>query len=74
MINSVPGEKICHARGLCQGDPLSPFLFLLVMEVLSALIKRADDWSLLSPLGVRAIPFRASLYANDLIMLLSLVP
>jgi hypothetical protein len=27
MLNGVPGERICHARGLCQGDPLSPILF-----------------------------------------------
>jgi hypothetical protein len=74
MMNSVLGEKICHVWGLLQGDPLSPFLFLLVMEVLSALIRRVDDWSLFSPLGVRAIPFKASFYPDDLIMFLSSVP
>jgi hypothetical protein len=44
MINGCPSQHICHARGLRQGDPLSPMLSLLVMEVLSALIRKADQW------------------------------
>jgi hypothetical protein len=66
VLNGVPGECVFHARGLCQGDPLSPMLFLLVMEVLNALICKAEDWSLFKPLGVQAITHRASFYANDL--------
>jgi hypothetical protein len=41
MVNGNLTPKIWHAHGLCQGDPLSPMLFLLVMEVLSALIRKA---------------------------------
>jgi hypothetical protein len=61
LLNGVPGDRICHARGFHQGDPLSPMMFLLVMEVLSALIHKAESWSLSELLGVRAIPFQASL-------------
>jgi hypothetical protein len=42
MLNGNRGDRICHARGLQEGDPLSLMLFLLAMEVLNALFRRAD--------------------------------
>lgn len=49
LVNGRPGRRIRHARGLRQGDPLSPFLFVIAMEVLNALFAEADRRSLLSP-------------------------
>jgi hypothetical protein len=68
LLNGSPGDSICHAHGLHQGDPLSPMLFLLVMEALNAMIHKADDWNLLVKLGVHAILYRASMYSGDLIL------
>lgn len=45
-------------------------LFVLVMEALNALIRRADELELLTPLGHNAIKSRASLYADDLVVFL----
>jgi hypothetical protein len=47
MLNGSPGSRICHGRGLHQGDPLSPMLFLLIMKVLNAIFCKADEWALL---------------------------
>jgi hypothetical protein len=70
-MNGNPGHKICHGRGLRQGDPLSLILFLLVMEVLNALIRKADKWTLFHQLGVNAINHRASLYTDNMVLFLS---
>jgi hypothetical protein len=66
LLNRSVGDRICHARGMRQGNPLSPLIFLFVMEVLHALICKANAWSLLNPIGVRVILFRTTLYADDI--------
>jgi ketosteroid isomerase-like protein len=37
------------------------------MEVLNALIHKADEWLLLKPLGVNGVMHHASFYADDLV-------
>jgi hypothetical protein len=49
-------------------------LFLLVMEVLNDLLRKADEWKLLRPFGVCSITHRASLYADDLVVFISPEP
>jgi hypothetical protein len=41
LVNGSPTEKVNISGGLKQGDPLAPFLFLLVAEGLTALSQRA---------------------------------
>jgi hypothetical protein len=67
------GEKIWHMKGLRQGAPLSSLLFLLMMEFLSAMIRQGDAWLIFAPLGTQPLHNHASLYANDLIIFLSLI-
>jgi len=66
LLNGQPGKRICHARGLRQGDPLSPMLFVMV-EVLNHLVAWLSDQSRLSE-GHRLVGPRVSLYADDLVI------
>jgi len=70
LLNGIPGEAILHRRGLRQGDPLSPMLFILVMDVLNRMFTRASEVGLLLPLSSRPIQHRISLYADDVAIFL----
>ncbi|XP_016173899.1 uncharacterized protein LOC107616456 [Arachis ipaensis] len=52
LINGSPSKPFSMERGLRQGDPLSPILFVLVVEVLHRMVGEAVRNGRISPLLV----------------------
>ena len=53
LVNGVPAGFFPSTKGLRQGDPLSPYLFVMGMEVLDVLIRRAVEGGFLSRCSIR---------------------
>lgn len=70
ILNGSPSMPFKLQRGLRQGDPLSPFLFILIAEVLSLMIKKATSLNLWSGIAVcKNGPLLTHLqFANDTII------
>ena len=54
-------------RGCCQGDPLSPYIFILCAEILAHLIRKNDN---VKGITVNDKEFLASQYADDTTLIL----
>ena len=52
MINGEPKGFVKPTQGLCQGDPFSPYLFLICAEGLSALLRKAERDSLIKGISI----------------------
>jgi hypothetical protein len=47
LLNGVPGKTFHCRRGVRQGDPFSPLLFVLAADFLQTLVNKAKDMNLL---------------------------
>ncbi|KAF5445283.1 hypothetical protein F2P56_034346 [Juglans regia] len=60
-------KKFVPSRGLRQGDPLSPYLFILCAEALSSLLKHAEACGSLTPVTIGRGPVKVNhlFFADD---------
>ncbi|XP_035838954.1 secreted RxLR effector protein 78-like [Helianthus annuus] len=71
LVNGSPTFEFNCEKGLRQGDPISPFLFLIVMEALSWLLKKAQEIGVLK--GINFSESEADIthlfYADDALIM-----
>lgn len=69
LLNGTPGPTFWHRCGLRKGDPVSPQLFVLAVDTLGRLFRRAVEPRVLQQLHPRRTIPVISLYADDVILL-----
>jgi hypothetical protein len=67
LIKSTWGEN-WHGRGLRQGDPVSPILFISILDALNRVFCIAEEKGLLQSLHRWEIRHRLSLFADYAVM------
>lgn len=70
LLNGTPGPWIQCQRGLRQGDPLSPFLFIIVADVLQRLLLAASANGQISHPIDETLPCLVLQYADDTLIIL----
>lgn len=75
FINGAHVNIFKPSRGLWQGDPLSPFLFILYTEVLSRVLCSEQDAGIFKSIKISRTAFSISnlLYADELIFFAELL-
>ena len=71
-VNGEVSETFLPQRGLRQGDPLSPYLFLLCAEAFSALLKKGERDGAIAGVRIchRAPSISHLLFADDSLILI----
>jgi hypothetical protein len=76
LLNGTPGKVFHCKRGVRQGDPLSPLLFVLTADLLQSMVNRAKDQGLIRlPIPERAgSDFPIVQYADDTLLIMEACP
>ena len=70
LLNGVPGRKFACKRGVRQGDPLSPILFVDGADLLQSMVNNlASEGALTAPLPIPNSDYPIVQYADDTLII-----
>ncbi|XP_020150844.1 uncharacterized protein [Aegilops tauschii subsp. strangulata] len=69
LLNNVPGDWILCRNGLRQGDALYPYLFIIIVDVLQRLVRRASAEGRVTHPIDPSLPCPVLQYADDTLIL-----
>lgn len=70
LVNGSPTYEFTASRGLKQGDPLAPFLFIVAAEGLPGLVRKAESSNLFSGFAVNEnLSISLLQFADDTVLL-----
>jgi hypothetical protein len=70
IINGQSGKKFNIQRGVRQGDPLSPYIFILVADILQQMFRKAYESGFLGHPIQQGSPYPALQYADDTLLII----
>jgi len=70
LVNGAPTEKFKHDYGIRQGDPLSPYIFIVYTNILSCMLQDLEDKGMLKGVEINKgeLPISHLMFANDIII------
>lgn len=69
LINGEDSRYLRSNRGICQGDPLSPYLYIIVAQILSCQFHKVVDDKLLTLFKFKnRISISHLMYADDILV------
>ncbi|XP_042962379.1 uncharacterized protein LOC122296642 [Carya illinoinensis] len=76
LVNGEPQRRFKPSRGLRQGDPVSPYIFIMCAEALSSMLKRAEQAGQITPAPVGRGPITVNhlFFADDSILFYQATP
>ena len=76
LLNEVPGKVFHCKRGVRQGDPLSPLLYVLASDLLQSMVNHARTPNLLTlPIPLQySEDFPILQYADDTLVIMDACP
>ena len=70
LVNGTPMEKFKPNCGIRQGDPLSPYIFIICTNILSCMLQKLEDSGALKGVAINkgGLPISHLMFADDIII------